>query len=67
MAFVSFTEFLAMGGHGLYVWCAYGVFAVLVLCLLIRPLVLQKKLLKDLNSQMQREQTRSQIRSQEDR
>ena len=24
MQFESFNEFLAMGGHGLYVWLAYG-------------------------------------------
>ncbi len=24
MAFDSFTEFLAMGGHGFYVWLSYG-------------------------------------------
>ncbi len=30
MSFTTFGEFLAMGGHGLYVWLCYGVgFAVL--------------------------------------
>lgn len=24
MAFAGFSEFLAMGGHGLYVWMSYG-------------------------------------------
>ncbi|MEK6787920.1 MAG: heme exporter protein CcmD [Pseudomonadota bacterium] len=24
--FASWSEFLAMGGHGLYVWLAYGLF-----------------------------------------
>jgi len=30
MYFDSFEEFIAMGGHGLYVWMAYGVVAVSV-------------------------------------
>ena len=30
MNFDSFGEFLAMGGHGLYVWLAYGSAAVVV-------------------------------------
>lgn len=25
MAFNSFSEFIAMGGHGLYVWASYAV------------------------------------------
>ena len=31
MSFQSFNEFLAMGGHGLYVWLAYGTTALVVL------------------------------------
>lgn len=32
MSFASFSEFLAMGHHGLYVWTAYGIcLSVLVL------------------------------------
>ena len=30
MYFDGFEEFIAMGGHGLYVWMAYGVVAVSV-------------------------------------
>ena len=26
MYFTSLNEFLAMGGHGLYVWLSYGIF-----------------------------------------
>ncbi|MGB9092447.1 MAG: heme exporter protein CcmD [Pseudomonas farsensis] len=32
MSFTSFSDFLAMGHHGLYVWSAYG-FCLLVLAL----------------------------------
>jgi len=31
VSFGSFGEFLAMGGHGLYVWLSYGVWLVVVL------------------------------------
>ena len=31
MSFDSIPEFLAMGGHGLYVWLSYGVSVVVVL------------------------------------
>lgn len=31
--FNSFQEFLAMGGHGPYVWWSYGAFVVLLLAL----------------------------------
>ena len=34
MQFTSFSEFLAMGNHGLYVWLSYG-FTILSLALLI--------------------------------
>lgn len=31
MSFESFEGFLAMGGHGLYVWLAYGAALIIVL------------------------------------
>lgn len=30
MSFADFGEFLAMGGHGLYVWLAYGSAVIVV-------------------------------------
>ncbi len=33
MAFSSWTDFVSMGGHGVYVWSAYGVtFLLLLAC-----------------------------------
>lgn len=41
------SEFLAMGGHGLYVWLAYGIsFAVLV-GLGLRPIVARRRFIAD--------------------
>lgn len=31
MYFDSFNDFIAMGGHGLYVWLSYGIFALIML------------------------------------
>jgi len=31
MNFDSFSDFLSMGGHGLYVWLSYGVSTIVVL------------------------------------
>ncbi|MCL1481900.1 MAG: heme exporter protein CcmD [Marinobacter sp.] len=47
MAFDSFGAFLAMEGHGPYVWASYGVFFVLMAVLMVgsyrrRNAVLQK-------------------------
>ncbi|MED5468281.1 MAG: heme exporter protein CcmD [Pseudomonadota bacterium] len=35
MAFDSFSAFIAMEGHGPYVWACYAVFAVLLVGLMI--------------------------------
>lgn len=32
MQWTSVSEFFAMGGHGFFVWCAYGMAAFVVLC-----------------------------------
>lgn len=44
-AFHSFSDFLAMGKHGVYVWSSYGFFLVCILALVI-PLFMQNKRLK---------------------
>jgi len=31
MYFDSFSEFVAMGNHGLYVWLSYGIFLVVIM------------------------------------
>lgn len=39
------VEFLAMGGHGLYVWLAYGIGFAVLGALGIRPLVVRRRLI----------------------
>ncbi|MGO1430345.1 MAG: heme exporter protein CcmD, partial [Halomonas sp.] len=48
MAFASFFEFLAMGGHAPYVWSAWGVTALLLLATVWHARVEQRQLIKGL-------------------
>lgn len=56
MAFSSIGEFLAMGGHGLYVWASYAIALVMVTINLTSPRLLRKKLVKDQARRLRREQ-----------
>lgn len=56
MNFSSFSDFLAMGNHGLYVWTAYGIsLAVLVLNVAL-PMLARRRYLHDEARRMRREQ-----------
>lgn len=46
IAFASFAEFLAMGGHGAYVWSAYGLCLVLLAVNALLPVLAQSRYLK---------------------
>ena len=51
----SFSDFLAMGGYGFYVWCSFGVTALIML---IEPIVAirnQKTLIARLKRQLRAE------------
>lgn len=43
--FASLADFFAMGGHGAYVWSAYGITAIVLILLVIMPLRRRSKLL----------------------
>lgn len=55
MAFHSMSEFWAMGGHGFYVWLAYGATAIILIYNLIQPIRKRKTILKELSQKMKRE------------
>ncbi len=40
MNWVSWAEFIALGGHGVYVWGAYGVALV---CMIAEPLMAHRR------------------------
>ena len=42
------TEFLAMNGHGVYVWSAYGVSVLVLMGVGIWPLVTMRRIVRDL-------------------
>ena len=56
MAFESFSAFLKMGEHGLYVWLAYGLATIVVLFNILGPRHLAKQLVKDHQRKLRREQ-----------
>ena len=57
MGFESFTDFLAMGGHGLYVWLSYAIAMVVVALNLMAPLRTKKQIHKEQARRLRREQS----------
>jgi heme exporter protein D len=56
MSFSSFSEFIAMGNHGLYVWTSYGIsLAVLVLNVAL-PMMARRRYLQDEARRLRREE-----------
>ncbi|OPX56784.1 heme exporter protein D [Oceanospirillum multiglobuliferum] len=56
MYFDSFSEFLNMGGHGLYVWLAYGLTILLLVINFILPIRHKRKLQQEQARKLRREQ-----------
>ncbi|POY77903.1 heme exporter protein CcmD [Pseudomonas amygdali pv. morsprunorum] len=55
MNFASFSDFLAMGRHGLFVWSAYGLCLLVLLINVAMPLVARKRFLKQQARRLTRE------------
>ena len=58
--FENFDAFIAMGGHGPYVWAAYGLSLTLMAWLALAPLRRQRALLADLRQRLQAQRQRGQ-------
>ncbi|NJN50606.1 MAG: heme exporter protein CcmD [Gammaproteobacteria bacterium] len=43
MSFDSFASFVHMGGHGLYVWSAYGIGVIVLAANLIAPAITRRR------------------------
>lgn len=56
MSFNSFSEFLAMGGHGLYVWLSYGLGLAVILINLVLPRLQRNRLLAEQKRRLRREE-----------
>ena len=46
MNFASFSEFLAMGHHGLYVWTAYGICLMVLVLNVASPILARRRYLQ---------------------
>lgn len=55
IAFASFDDFVAMGGHGAYVWSGYGLCVVLLALNAMLPLMARRRYLNNLARSQRRE------------
>ncbi|TDF77469.1 heme exporter protein CcmD [Pseudomonas sp. H9] len=55
MSFASFSDFLAMGHHGLYVWSAYGICLLALAINVALPLLARRRYLQDEARRLRRE------------
>ncbi len=58
MSFSSFSEFLAMGHHGVYVWTAYGVSLVVLAINVAGPLLARRRYLQEEARRLRRERAK---------
>jgi len=52
MSFHSLSAFIEMGGHGQFVWSAYGIALVVIVFNFVRPIMLHKRNLARLRKQL---------------
>ncbi|KPZ64071.1 Heme exporter protein D [Pseudoalteromonas sp. P1-16-1b] len=55
MQFDSFSDFIAMGGYGFYVWLSFGTCALILLGILFSSLRDKKQILASIEQQIARE------------
>ncbi|MCW2267426.1 MAG: heme exporter protein CcmD [Pseudomonas sp.] len=55
MSFASFSDFLAMGHHGLYVWSAYGICLLVLAVNVASPLLARRRYLQEEARRLRRE------------
>ncbi|HEY8569802.1 heme exporter protein CcmD [Microbulbifer sp.] len=56
--FDDFASFLAMSGHGPYVWISYGVTIAVLVALVLVPLLRQRKMREQFQRQIRQEEAR---------
>lgn len=59
MYFDSFAEFIAMGGHGQYVWMAYAAFLIIVCWNLLAPKLRRRQVLESVTRYWRRQELNS--------
>ena len=58
MYFENFAALINMDGHGIYVWVSVAVTLATMLWLIVAPLISQRRLLKEVRRDIQRQQDR---------
>lgn len=56
MNFSSFSEFVAMGHHGLYVWTSYGISLAVLILNVALPVMARRRYLQDEARRLRREE-----------
>ncbi|MFG3695611.1 heme exporter protein CcmD [Stutzerimonas stutzeri] len=56
MNFSSFSEFVAMGHHGLYVWTSYGISLAVLILNVALPVLAHRRYLQDEARRLRREE-----------
>ena len=56
MNFASFSDFVAMGNHGLYVWTSYGISLAVILLNVAQPLLARRRYLQEEARRLRREE-----------
>ncbi|MDG1751959.1 MAG: heme exporter protein CcmD [Thalassotalea sp.] len=56
MQFSTFAEFIAMDGHGFYVWLSYGVSIALLTLLVFFSIKTNKNIIRQIQRRQQREE-----------
>lgn len=56
MSFSSFSEFIAMGNHGVYVWTSYGITLVVLAVNVALPILARRRYLQDEARRLRREE-----------
>jgi len=57
--FDSFSDFIAMGGHGFYVWLSYAIALLIVVINIVSPVLQKRKVFSDLARRLRREKKSS--------
>ena len=58
MSFASFSEFLAMGTHVVFVWSAYGVSLAILALNVVLPILARRRYLQDEARRLRREKSK---------
>lgn len=58
MSFASFSEFIAMGNHGIYVWSCYGISLAVLGLNLALPILARRRYLQDEARRLRREKSK---------